>query len=261
MARIRSVKPDLPQDRKLAAVPRDARLLFVYGLTIADDEGLFRAEPAHLKTLFPYDDDLTPEALARVSRDLLQARLWRERWTRDGCRVIEIVNWTKHQKIDHKSKSFLAGELAPVEQQPSRDFRETLATQSPESRSPESRSLEKRLLVADAAHSPNGPDPQATFERFWTAYPKRAGSNPKKAARQKWDARVKAGVDADGMIRGAERYAAFCNATSKTNTEYVKQAQSWLSPSFEGWVQPWDAPEEAGSGIGHDDSDFFRAPR
>ena len=151
MARIRSIKPDLPQDRKLAAVPRDARLMFVYGLTIADDEGLFRAELAHLKTLFPYDDDLTGEALARVSRDLLQAGVWRERWTRDGCRVIEIVNWAKHQRIDHKSKSFIASELTPIIEAPSRKPRERLARPSrlrvlsPESLSPES--LKKQPLV------------------------------------------------------------------------------------------------------------------
>jgi hypothetical protein len=101
----------------------------------------------------------------------------------------------------------------------------------------------------------------AAFDRFWAAYPKRAGGNPKKAACQAWNARLKQGIDPEAVIQGAVRYAAFCHATGKLNTEYVKQAQFWLSPSFEGWVQPWDAPEEAGSGIGHDDSDFFRAPR
>src|SRR3990167_1765779 len=160
MARIRSIKPDLSQDRKLAAVPRDARLLFVYGLTIADDEGFFRAELPHLKTLFPYDDDLTHEGLARLSRDLLQSGMWRERWTRDGCRVIEIVNWAKHQRIDHKSKSFIASELTPPGEEPSRDLRETVASPSrsrvlsleslsleslsPESLSPEIKTSRKR---------------------------------------------------------------------------------------------------------------------
>lgn len=96
----------------------------------------------------------------------------------------------------------------------------------------------KRVKAADAADT--------LFERFWTAYPKRAGGNPKKAARQKWDGRIKAGVDATEIIAGAERYARYCEATQKISTEYVKQAQFWLSPTFEGWMQPWDLPATPG---------------
>jgi hypothetical protein len=166
MARIRSIKPDLPQDRKLAAVLRDARLLFIYGLTIADDEGFFRAELPHLKTLFPYDDDLTPEGLARLSRDLLQLGMWRERWTRDGCRVIEIVNWAKHQRIDHKSKSFIASELSLPVEAPSRDVPETVASPS-RSRvlSLESLSPEVKTLVG---LKPNGKAVARTYQAIQT---------------------------------------------------------------------------------------------
>lgn len=82
----------------------------------------------------------------------------------------------------------------------------------------------------------------ALFESFWRVYPRRAGSNPKKKARQVWDARIKQGVDPEVMIAGAERYGRFCDATDKTRTEFVKQSQSWLSPNYEGWLQSWDLP-------------------
>ena len=89
------------------------------------------------------------------------------------------------------------------------------------------------LKAADAADA---------FERFWKAYPRRAGSNPKKLARKKWDARIKQGVDPEVMIAGAERYGRHCDATNMTGGQYVKQSQSWLSPDFEGWLQSWDLP-------------------
>ena len=76
------------------------------------------------------------------------------------------------------------------------------------------------------------------FEPFWKAYPRRAGGNPKTAARKAWEKRVEE-ESVDILQHGVERYAAFCDATGKTGTEYVKQAVSWLSPRFEGWAQDW----------------------
>ena len=79
------------------------------------------------------------------------------------------------------------------------------------------------------------------FSAFWKAYPRRAGGNPKAAARKAWETRVEEESVAI-LQHGAERYAAYCEATEKVGTEYVKQAVSWLSPKFEGWAQDWGAP-------------------
>lgn len=76
------------------------------------------------------------------------------------------------------------------------------------------------------------------FDSFWNIYPKRSGSNPRLQAFAAWKARCLDCPPAD-LLAGAERYAAFCDATNKTGTEYVKQAVSWLSPRFEGWTQDW----------------------
>ena len=79
------------------------------------------------------------------------------------------------------------------------------------------------------------------FDLFWKAYPRRAGSNPKAAALKAWSASK---IPHDVLLEGATRYAAFCEATNKTGTEYVKQAVSWLSLRFEGWAQDWTPPEK-----------------
>ena len=94
----------------------------------------------------------------------------------------------------------------------------------------------------------------AQFERFWEAKPKRSGSNPRKPAQKAFQARVKDGVDPEVLIAGAKRWRAYCDATGQTGTQYVKQVQFWLSPTYEGWSEPWDAPSEPMSSMSIDPS-------
>lgn len=106
MGRIRSIKPEFPQSETTGALSRDARLLFIQLWTIVDDEGRARAASRMLASLlYPYDDD---------ARDLidgwlaeLEANDCIRRYVVDGSSYLEIVNWLKHQKIDHASKSRL----------------------------------------------------------------------------------------------------------------------------------------------------------
>jgi hypothetical protein len=56
--RIRTLKPEMWADEKVGALTRDARLLFIGLITLADDAGRFRAMPsAILGHVFPYDLD------------------------------------------------------------------------------------------------------------------------------------------------------------------------------------------------------------
>src|SRR3546814_6516734 len=66
---------------------------------------------------------------------------------------------------------------------------------------------------------------------LWSALPKRNGSNDKKAAYAQWKARRKAWHTTEDMQAGAVRYAAWCRATGKENTETVKQAATFLGPA------------------------------
>ena len=82
------------------------------------------------------------------------------------------------------------------------------------------------------------------FERAWSLYPKRAGGNSKAAARKAWNARLKAGVSADDMIDGVERYAAFCHATGRTGTQFVRQAATFFGPDLH-FEERFDIPANA----------------
>lgn len=115
MPRIRTIKPEIASDAKLAGVSRDARYTFVLLITQADDEGLVAA--AHrqlLGALYPHDDDVTVGHLLGWIEELIAAGTLRWRSTRDGSPVLELVNWTKHQRVDNKGKSHLAATLSPV---------------------------------------------------------------------------------------------------------------------------------------------------
>lgn len=122
--RIRSLKPEIWQDKALGRLPRDARLLFVGIITQADDEGRFRAETPLLRAaVFPFDTadtaaagqghllDNYPELYERLDLDawiesLANAKLIRI-YEVKGERFGDLPNWSKHQRVDHPKKSNL----------------------------------------------------------------------------------------------------------------------------------------------------------
>ena len=110
MARIRTIKPELPQSESMGRVSRDARLCFILLWTLADDEGRLRGNSRMLASLlFPYDDD---------AKDLIQG--WLNELSKEGCIVaythesdsyVQIHKWLKHQKIDKPSQSKIPAPL------------------------------------------------------------------------------------------------------------------------------------------------------
>jgi len=75
------------------------------------------------------------------------------------------------------------------------------------------------------------------FEEFWAAYPKRAGTNSRKEAAERYRRAIVRGVEEAAIIAGAARYAAFCDAEGNTGTQFVQQAVTWLNQ--EGWTNEY----------------------
>ena len=136
MPRIRTIKPEFATDEKLAKVSREARLTFVLLVTQADDDGLLNGRMRQLLgALYPHDEDVGAAQLDHWLKELehIGAVRWRE--TVDAAPVIELVNWSRHQRIDHKGRSMLLHELKPLVADP-REPRESLASDSREPRAP-----------------------------------------------------------------------------------------------------------------------------
>lgn len=104
MARIRTIKPELPQSESMGNVSRDARLTFILMWTLSDDAGRLRGNSRMLASLlFPYDDD-APELIEAWLMELEKEECI-VRYKIAGQSYVQIYNWLIHQKIDKPSKS------------------------------------------------------------------------------------------------------------------------------------------------------------
>jgi hypothetical protein len=106
-ARIRTIKPEWPQDERRGRISRDARLLELLLRTLADDAGRLRAAPALLRgALFPFDGDVTIEMVEGWIAELLHEHLM-VTYLHDGEHFAILPEWSSEQKIDHPTSSRL----------------------------------------------------------------------------------------------------------------------------------------------------------
>jgi hypothetical protein len=104
--RIRTLKPELWEDEGVGALGPWERLLFVGLITMADDEGRLRALPSAIAGhVFPYDH-FAPGRIVGWLAGLDKAGLIC-RYPHDGMGYVQIVGWSKHQKINRKQDSLL----------------------------------------------------------------------------------------------------------------------------------------------------------
>jgi hypothetical protein len=105
MARIRTIKPEIASSVTLSSVSIPARLTFVLLITQSDDDGYVLATPRQLLgVLFPHDGNVSEGTLGGWIDELVAVDAIRRRETTAGAPVLQIVNWFKHQKIDHPSR-------------------------------------------------------------------------------------------------------------------------------------------------------------
>lgn len=163
MARIRTIKPEVTTDLKLASRSRHARLTFFYLICRADDHGLIPARPRQLLgELYPHDEDITEQVLLAEVAELESSGMVRWRETRDGQPILEIVNWQRHQKVDHPHQPRLRDSLIPLTESFSRELREPLANISRDGREP---TLDLGAGTEDHGPTAEGPPTNSTAKR------------------------------------------------------------------------------------------------
>jgi hypothetical protein len=100
MARIRSIKPGFWQDEKLSPLPSLERLVFLGLISQADDAGRLVDNVRLIDgLLFPQTEDTSRDALDTLAR---LKRILRYQGP-SGQRLIQIVRWKDHQKVDNPS--------------------------------------------------------------------------------------------------------------------------------------------------------------
>ena len=187
MSRIRSIKPELPQDERVGAVSREARLCWLLCFTLADDEGRFRAHPALIAgQCFPYDG-LSPTVTDGWMDELGAAKLL-YRYTVDGQEYAVIGNWTKHQKIDHPVASRLPSPESGVPRESSRILArvsEVVATDKDQDRDMDQEGIS---IVPNGTHSTVGRagDVALVFASFRERHPQTQLTPPRSRLIAKW---------------------------------------------------------------------------
>lgn len=260
MPRIRTVKPELARHEGLFELERETGLPIRFAWAMlpgsCDREGRFKWRPRDLKLdILPYDDcDFSRVLDAWLTRGyLVKYRVGRE-WY--GC----IPTFHKHQNINNReSASTLPATETADEVIDHSNQAHTNATGTRDSRVDDA---PPTPLVQDQGEGKGREGKNTTasstptlqvvsreteaewFLDFKLAYPHRTGDQGWRKAQKAARARMSEGHTADEMIEGARRYAAFCDATGKTGSEYVKQAATFLGPD-KSFMLPWDIPPSA----------------
>jgi hypothetical protein len=101
MARIRSIKPEFWDDRKLAsAVSRDARLFYIGLWNFADEHSRANGDPVWLAGhIFPYESDIGPDECARYLDELARGS-WVLRYTVEGDPYLFLPKLASHQRLE-----------------------------------------------------------------------------------------------------------------------------------------------------------------
>lgn len=104
--RIRTLKPEMWQDERIGSLSRDARLLLVGLITMADDEGRLRAMPSLIcGHCFPYDQD-APRKVARWLEELTATGLLLA-YEDGGVQYAAFRHWRRHQRVNRATPSVL----------------------------------------------------------------------------------------------------------------------------------------------------------
>lgn len=108
MPRIRTLKPSFWSDDTVADLSRDARLLLVGLISMADDHGRFLASPAAVAGyVFPHDE-IPPASIKRWLAEIeKKAPNIIAFYAIDGRRYGWFRRYHQHQKISHKQASAL----------------------------------------------------------------------------------------------------------------------------------------------------------
>lgn len=254
MARIRTIKPEFWSDEKLAVLSAIDRLVFLGLIGMADDNGrILDNEKTIDAFIFPYTPETSRDTLARLSR------LSRVRRGTAACgkKIIEIINWEKHQRVDKPQVKGLLPEIVEytddtlenVGETAIRGSLATLSRQSPESlATPSGLDLvpsTKDLVPSTEDQGPSlsasesGPPAYSPeFEEWWSNFPKQRRSQ-KGSAYAKWKRIVK-DLNPGYLLQRVRDYA----ASDIGKSEFAVMPERWLnSRMWEDDPASWERKE------------------
>jgi hypothetical protein len=230
VARIRSIKPEFWQDRKLAIRhSRDARLFYIGLWSHADEHSRMLGDPRLLKSeVFPYDEDLDVPAIVRLLAELIDSGRVVP-YEIDGEPYLLLPKLAAHQRLEPvKVPSRLPvpppmGEMTLFDDDlsalPALGAHSSGRGADTSALAP-ARSGSRLHVAGSRLHVQPSADESARFDEFWAVYPRRVA---KEAAKRAWAKAIKLAAAAE-IIAGARAYAAVPGREPK----YTKHPATWL---------------------------------
>jgi len=234
------LKPSLFKNELLAVADPLYTLIFQGLWCLADREGRLEDRPARIHF------DINPgRAFDTTEKALnwLEENKFIQRYEADGIKIILVIQFSKHQDPHHKEAP---SKLPKPQTNPGQ------ALDKPEA-SPVVAPLTPSSLTPDSLYLRSNPPGSSVlaeppeFGEFKSAYPRREGNQPWAKALSAIRARLREGHTWEQLISGARRYAAWCAATEKTNTELVMHAATFCGKGL-GFMEPWKA-KGGGNGL------------
>jgi len=156
MPRIRTLKPEHRQHRKVGPLSdRDYRL-WVGMILEADDEGRLIGDPAGLRVaVFGYHPDVTVDEVSEALSRIEQSGLIRRYLDDESRPLVEFPSWKDHQKIDrHKASIFQSYRAASSNARRKLDELSTMSRSDPIRSDPIRKDLDHDQSLSASAASP-----------------------------------------------------------------------------------------------------------
>lgn len=227
----------------------EATVTLQAAIVLSDKEGYLHYTAAALAGATGYPMDVVTKGL----HDLMQPDPSSRSTEHEGRRIVPLDDTGNGFQVVNKAKYAAMRDADEMrEQAKERQRRHRAKGKDVTPRHAPSPHIDRDVHVhgdkdlRDTAHKA-GPAYTPEFEAVWVAFPKRAGGSSKGKAFKAWRARLAEGHAPQTIMAGVERYAAFCKTAGKLETEFVKQASTFLGADCKGFLEPWDAPAGKGA--------------
>lgn len=206
---------------QVSRLSRDARLLYIGAITLGDDDGRFKGEPALLRSqIYPYDDDVKVADVAKWLGEIVAQNLLAE-YVVEGQRYLYHPKWEDYQHIreDRRRDSNIPA--------PTLEFFPMSATRQPSGNQSVDKTPPKISKVK--INKGNSIDTSAVkdhaFQVLWEAYPLKVG---KKAAWKAWQ-RVEVTKELAARIMASLEQWRASDQWTKDAGRYIPHASTWIN--------------------------------
>lgn len=231
MPRIRYLKPEFFSDEDLAELPFETRLTFAGLWCFADREGRLEDRPKFLKAMiFPYDKVDIEEHLNILCRPKSTNGIpFIIRYKSDHIKLIEIINWHKHQKPHHTEKPSVFPPGPSIEEKESNKEKEEnikIMGMGMEKQNEASRELRNGSITVKRRLKKIDEYNCLFFKEFWKCYPKKIGKG------KAWEEWNKISIEKDEnlikkMITVINQFK-ITDQWQKNNGQYIPNPATWL---------------------------------